>query len=173
MLNLVGWAFLLRNFLALPLETPSFFSHHTCVTGSFGFFGWELLFPTQLAFGSPSFQLALHCLWKPQVFFPPHLCHWLFQLCWLGAPLANSACLWTPLLPTFLALPLETHGAERIKITRSLDVTFLVDDTCVPHTVLHGEKRIKSTKSLDVTYLVDDACVPIKIQKIAGNCPIN
>ena len=40
-------------------------------------------------------------------------------------------------------------------------------------TILHGVERIKSTKSLDVTFLVDDACVPIKIQKIVGNCPIN
>ena len=40
-------------------------------------------------------------------------------------------------------------------------------------TILHGEERIKSTRSLDVTFLVDDACVPIKIQKIADNCPIN
>lgn len=29
--------------------------------------------------------------------------------------------------------------------------------------------RVKSTRSLDVTFLVDDGCVPIKIQKIAGN----
>jgi hypothetical protein len=41
------------------------------------------------------------------------------------------------------------------------------------NTILHGAERIKSTKSLDVTFLVDDACVSIKIQKIAGNCPIN
>jgi hypothetical protein len=40
-------------------------------------------------------------------------------------------------------------------------------------TILHGAERIKSTGSLYVTFLVDDACVPIKIQKIAGNCPIN
>jgi hypothetical protein len=40
-------------------------------------------------------------------------------------------------------------------------------------TIMHGSERIKSTGSLDVTFLVDDACVPIKIQKIAGNCPIN
>ena len=40
-------------------------------------------------------------------------------------------------------------------------------------TILHGVERIKSTGSLDVTFLVDDACVSIKIQKIAGNCPIN
>jgi hypothetical protein len=39
--------------------------------------------------------------------------------------------------------------------------------------ILHGSKQIKSTRSLDVTFLVDDTCVPIKIQKIAGNCPIN
>ena len=37
-------------------------------------------------------------------------------------------------------------------------------------TILHGPKRIKITISLDVTFLVDDACVPIKIQKIAGIC---
>jgi hypothetical protein len=37
-------------------------------------------------------------------------------------------------------------------------------------TILHGEERIKSIGSLDLTFLVDDACVPIKIQKIAGNC---
>jgi hypothetical protein len=30
-------------------------------------------------------------------------------------------------------------------------------------TILHGAERIKSTTSLDVTFLVDDACVPIKI----------
>jgi hypothetical protein len=40
-------------------------------------------------------------------------------------------------------------------------------------TILHGAERIKSIRSLDVTFLMDDACVPIKIQKIAGNCPIN
>ena len=40
-------------------------------------------------------------------------------------------------------------------------------------TILHGAERIKNTESLDVTFLVDDACVLIKIQKIAGNCPIN
>ena len=28
--------------------------------------------------------------------------------------------------------------------------------------------RVKSTRSLDLTFLVDDACVPIKIQNIAG-----
>ena len=39
--------------------------------------------------------------------------------------------------------------------------------------ILHGSERIKNTISLDFTFLVDDACVPIKIQKIAGNCPIN
>jgi hypothetical protein len=39
--------------------------------------------------------------------------------------------------------------------------------------ILHEAERIKITGSLDVTFLVDDACVPIKIQKIAGNCPIN
>ena len=37
-------------------------------------------------------------------------------------------------------------------------------------TVLHGAEQIKSTRSLDVTFLVDDAFVPIKIQKIVGNC---
>ena len=31
-----------------------------------------------------------------------------------------------------------------------------------------GAARVKSTISLDLTFLVDDACVPIKIQKIAG-----
>ena len=31
-----------------------------------------------------------------------------------------------------------------------------------------GAARVKSTRSLDLTFLVDDACVPIKIQKIAG-----
>jgi hypothetical protein len=41
------------------------------------------------------------------------------------------------------------------------------------NTILHGAEQIKSTGSLDVTFLVDDACVSIKIQKIAGNCPIN
>jgi hypothetical protein len=40
-------------------------------------------------------------------------------------------------------------------------------------TILHGEEWIKIIGSLDVTFLVDDSCVPIKIQKIAGNCPIN
>jgi hypothetical protein len=39
--------------------------------------------------------------------------------------------------------------------------------------ILHGSEQIKSIGSLDVTFLVDDACVPIKIQKIAGNYPIN
>jgi hypothetical protein len=37
-------------------------------------------------------------------------------------------------------------------------------------TIMHGGERIKITRSLDVTFLVDDACVPIKIQKISGNC---
>ena len=37
-------------------------------------------------------------------------------------------------------------------------------------TILHGAERIKIPSSLDVTFLVDDACVPIKIQKIRGNC---
>ena len=37
-------------------------------------------------------------------------------------------------------------------------------------TIMHGAERIKSTISLDITFLVDDACVPIKIQKIASNC---
>jgi hypothetical protein len=36
--------------------------------------------------------------------------------------------------------------------------------------ILHGAKRIKSTRSLDLTFLVDDACVLIKIQKIVGIC---
>jgi hypothetical protein len=40
-------------------------------------------------------------------------------------------------------------------------------------TIMHGAERIKSTRSLDVTFLVDDACVLIKIQKITGNYPIN
>jgi hypothetical protein len=35
---------------------------------------------------------------------------------------------------------------------------------------IHGAERIKSTISLDITFLVDDACVPIKIQKIACIC---
>ena len=37
-------------------------------------------------------------------------------------------------------------------------------------TIMHGSKWIKITGSLDVTFLVDDACVQIKIKKIAGNC---
>ena len=40
-------------------------------------------------------------------------------------------------------------------------------------TILHGVERIKRTRSVDVTFLVGDACVLIKIQKIAGNCLIN
>jgi hypothetical protein len=40
-------------------------------------------------------------------------------------------------------------------------------------TIMHGAEGIKITGSLDVTFLVDDACVPIKIQKIVGNFPIN
>lgn len=32
-----------------------------------------------------------------------------------------------------------------------------------------GAAQVKSTGSLDITFLVDDVCVPIKIQKIAGN----
>ena len=40
-------------------------------------------------------------------------------------------------------------------------------------TILDGAERIKRTRSLDVTFLVDDSCVPIKMQTIAGNCPIN
>ena len=31
-----------------------------------------------------------------------------------------------------------------------------------------GAARVKSTGSLDLTFLVDATCVPIKIQKIAG-----
>ena len=31
-----------------------------------------------------------------------------------------------------------------------------------------GATQVKSTRSLDLTFLVDDACVPIKIQKIIG-----
>jgi hypothetical protein len=31
-----------------------------------------------------------------------------------------------------------------------------------------GEARVKSTGTLDLTFLVDDGCVPIKIQNIAG-----
>jgi hypothetical protein len=37
-------------------------------------------------------------------------------------------------------------------------------------TIMHGAERIKSTRSLDVTFLVDGTCVSIKIQKIVGNC---
>ena len=40
-------------------------------------------------------------------------------------------------------------------------------------TIMHGEERIKITGSLDVTFLVDDTCVMIKNYKIVGNCPIN
>ena len=36
--------------------------------------------------------------------------------------------------------------------------------------ILHGEEHIKSIISLDLTFLVDDACVPIKVQKIASIC---
>ena len=36
--------------------------------------------------------------------------------------------------------------------------------------ILNGGEWIKSTGSLDVTFLVDDTCVLIKIKKIAGNC---
>jgi hypothetical protein len=39
--------------------------------------------------------------------------------------------------------------------------------------ILHGVERIKITGSLDVTFLVDGTCVLIKIQKIVGDCPIN
>ena len=31
-----------------------------------------------------------------------------------------------------------------------------------------GAARVKSIRSLDITFMVDDACVPIKIQKITG-----
>jgi hypothetical protein len=48
-------------------ENPKFFSHHTCVASYFGYVGWVLLLPNRLAFGRPSCQLALHCLWKPQI----------------------------------------------------------------------------------------------------------
>jgi hypothetical protein len=34
---------------------------------------------------------------------------------------------------------------------------------------IHGETQIKSIGALDLTFLVDEACVPIKIQNIAGN----
>jgi hypothetical protein len=37
-------------------------------------------------------------------------------------------------------------------------------------TTMHKAEQIKRTRSLDVTFLVDDACVPINIQRIAGNC---
>jgi hypothetical protein len=43
----------------------------------------------------------------------------------------------------------------------------------VQDTILHGVEQIKIIGSLDVTFLVDDTCVSIKIQKIAGNYPIN
>jgi hypothetical protein len=52
-----------------------------------GFFGWSLLFLTWFAFGCPSYQHSLCCLWKPQFFlafgkpegfFPLHPCCWLF-----------------------------------------------------------------------------------------------
>jgi hypothetical protein len=36
--------------------------------------------------------------------------------------------------------------------------------------VIHGAERIKSIGSLDLTFLMDNACVPIKIQKIEGIC---
>jgi hypothetical protein len=40
-------------------------------------------------------------------------------------------------------------------------------------TILDGVEQIKITRSLDVNFLMDDTCVSIKIQNIAGNCPIN
>jgi hypothetical protein len=33
-------------------------------------------------------------------------------------------------------------------------------------TIMHRAEQIKSTGSLDVTFLVDDACVPIKIRRL-------
>jgi hypothetical protein len=36
--------------------------------------------------------------------------------------------------------------------------------------ILHGAEWIKSTRSLDLTFLLDDACVMIKIKKIASIC---
>jgi hypothetical protein len=80
--------------------------------------------PTWLAFGHPN--LPCISLWKPQVciafgkpqfFFPPHLCRWLFWLCWLGTLLANLACLWAPQLA--LHFPLETPSFHCIRETPS------------------------------------------------------
>ena len=39
-----------------------------------------------------------------------------------------------------------------------------VDD----HEMFPGEARVKSIRSLYLTFLVDDTCVPIKIQNIVG-----
>jgi hypothetical protein len=92
----------------VPSGNPKFSPHRTSVAGSLGFVGWALLLATRLGFGRPSGRLALRSLWKPQVFSPPHLCHWLFGFCWLGAPLGDSPQFWAPLWPTRLAFPLET-----------------------------------------------------------------
>jgi hypothetical protein len=77
---------------------PKFSPHHTSIPGSLDFVGWSLLLATLLSFGCPSGRIALRSLWKPQVFFPPHLCRWLFRFCWLGPPLGD--------LPRILGAPL-------------------------------------------------------------------
>jgi len=62
----------------VPSGNPKFFPHRTSVVVSFGLLGWALLLPTRLGFVCPFRQLALCCLWKPQVFSQ------------VGSPLANS-----------------------------------------------------------------------------------
>jgi hypothetical protein len=77
------WEPILPTFLALPLKTQIFYSHHTCVTGSFGFFGWALLLPLGtplsnlpcIASRNPKFSFHSR---NPKLFYPPHLCRWLF-----------------------------------------------------------------------------------------------
>jgi hypothetical protein len=92
----------------VPSGNPKFSPHRTSVACSFGFVGWALLLPTRLGFGHPFRRLALRSLWKPKVFSPPYLCHWLFRFCWLGAPFGKSPQFWVPLWPTRLEFPLET-----------------------------------------------------------------
>jgi hypothetical protein len=62
----------------VPSGNPKFFPHRTSVVVSFGLLGWALLLPTRLGFVRPFRQLALRCLWKPQVFSQ------------VGSPLAKS-----------------------------------------------------------------------------------
>jgi hypothetical protein len=132
----------------VPSGNPNFSPHRTSVAGSLGFVGWTLLLATRLGFGRPSGRLALRYLWKPQVFSPPHLCHWLFGFCWLGSPLGDSPWFWAPLWLTHLAFPLETPS---FLPTRPLSLSLWV------LLVGHSSWRLASVLG---SPLADSPCVP-------------